>query len=365
MKVLVTGGLGFIGSHLTDELIKQGHSVRVIDNLLPQVHAGKLPDYANPKAEVIIGDVCKAGTWLKALDSVEVVFHYAARVGLGQSQYQINDFVNVNVGGTAQLLDFLANNEHSVKKLFVAGSNTMYGEGLYECPEHGLVEPLVRSKNQIIKSDWDLHCPICSKVLKPLPTPETKSLQSNNIYSLTKKYQEELCLSFGKTYNLPVVSTRFFNVYGPRQSLSNPYTGVAAIFLSRLLNANKPVVYEDGLQTRDFVHVTDVARASTLLMNKQVSGVFNIGTGNSLSIKKLAELLAQGLGVNIKPEITNKGRAGDIRHCTADNTKLKKLGFKFNYPSIDINTLLSWAEGQKPVDGFDKVNKELKEKGLI
>ncbi len=365
MKILVTGGLGFIGSHIVDELIKKGHFVRILDNLEPQVHAGGLPSHANPEAEIIIGDVRKPGIWPKVLEDIEVVFHQAAMVGMGQSQYLVDKYVDVNVTGTAKLLDYLANHDHSVKKILVAGSMSSYGEGLYKCENCGLVEPPMRPKSQLERRYWHLHCPSCNSLLSPVPTPETKSLDSNAIYSLTKKYQEEMCLSFGKTYGIPVVSTRYFNVYGPRQSLSNPYTGVAALFTSRLKNGNPPLIFEDGLQTRDFVHVEDIARANVFLMEKNVSGVFNIGTGKAISILDLANKLAESLGVNIEPRVLNQGRPGDVRYCYADNSKLLNLGFTFKYPELDIQTLVEWSKGVKAIDNTEKALNEMKQRGLL
>ena len=366
MKALVTGGLGFIGSFIVDELVKEKHHVRVLDNLEPQVHAGKLPDYTNPEAEVIIGDVRDPGVWSRVLEDVEVIFHQAAMVGMGQSQYLIDKYVDVNVTGTAKMLDYLANHEHNVKKLLVAASMSSYGEGLYKCSKCGLVEPPMRSNEQINSKMWGLRCPTCNSQLSSMPTPETKRLDSSAVYSLTKKYQEEMCLSFGKTYSIPVVSMRYFNAYGPRQSLSNPYTGVAALFTSRLKNGNTPLVFEDGLQNRDFIHVEDVACANVFLMNHNVSGeAFNIGTGNTVSILDLARKLAQGLGVDIEPRVLNQGRPGDVRYCYADNSKLSSLGFSFKYPELDIDTLIDWSKAAVAVDKSEKALNEMKQRGLL
>lgn len=367
MKCLVTGGLGFIGSFIVDELINKGLEVRVLDNLEPQVHNGRLPDYANKNAEIIIGDIRDTNIWPRALKDVDVIFHEAAMVGMGQSQYEIHKYVDVNVTGTARMLDYLANNKHGVKKILVAASMSSYGEGLYKCGSCGLVEPLMRGKQQIDNKNWELRCPSCSSQLSPVPTPESKRLDSSAIYSLTKKYQEEMCLSFGRTYGIPVVSTRYFNVYGPRQSLSNPYTGVAALFTSRLKNNKSPMIFEDGLQTRDFIHVLDVARANVFLMENQAacSGAFNIGTGNTISILDLANELASSLEVKLKPEVLNRGRPGDVRYCYADNSKLKNLGFVLKYPKLDINTLIGWSKTQEAKDNTEKALSEMKERGLL
>nr|MDO8117160.1 NAD-dependent epimerase/dehydratase family protein [Candidatus Sigynarchaeota archaeon] len=253
MKILVTGGLGFIGSFIVDLLVEKGHDVRVLDNLEYQVHQGKYPAYARNDVEYIIGDVLDKDFLNIALQDVEIVFHEAAAVGMGQSMYEIYSYTNTNVAGTAQLLGAIVNGNFPVKKIMVAASMSSYGEGLYRCERCGVVSPSIRSKEQLDKKEWDLKCPGCGAVVNPVPTPETKTLDSLAIYSLNKKYQEEMCMSIGKTYGIPVVSTRYFNVYGPRQGLSNPYTGVAAIFTSRIKNNHAPFIYEDGEQTRDFI----------------------------------------------------------------------------------------------------------------
>ncbi|MHA1679828.1 MAG: NAD-dependent epimerase/dehydratase family protein [Promethearchaeota archaeon] len=365
MKVLVTGGLGFIGSHIVDDLVKAGHDVRVLDNLEYQVHQGKFPSYANEKSEYIIGSVLDPDIVDRALADVDVVFHEAASVGIGQSMYKIHYFTLNTVSGTAQLLDRMVNGNFPVKKLVIAASNSSYGEGLYSCESCGDVSPPIRSKNQMAEKKWELHCPICNEVVEPIPTPETKSLDSTAVYTLNKKYQEELCMNVCKTYGIPVVSLRYFNVYGPRQSLSNPYTGVAAIFTSRIKNGQPPSIYEDGLQSRDFVHVEDVAGINAFVMDSPNANgeIFNVGTSHPFTIKKLAEDLISGLGRgDLEPRITNQGRPGDVRHCFADNTKIKKLGYRFKYPSLDVETLIQWSENVEAVDNFESAEKELKEK---
>ncbi|MHA1794025.1 MAG: NAD-dependent epimerase/dehydratase family protein [Promethearchaeota archaeon] len=364
MKILVTGGLGFIGSHIVDELIKQGHQVRVLDNLVYQVHKGKFPEYANKKAEYIIGNVLDPNIFEIALKDIEVVFHEAAMVGMGQSLYEIFNYTNVNVTGTALLLDKIVNGNFPIKKLIVAASMSSYGEGLYECENCGPISPPMRSESQLNKKEWELSCPNCKAPLKPLPTPESNTLDSLAVYSLNKKYQEELCMSVGKTYGIPVVSLRYFNVYGPRQSLSNPYTGVAAIFTSRIKNGNPPYIYEDGLQSRDFIHVEDVARINALVMNstKANNEIINVGVQNPITIKDLALKLIKKMGKNIKPIISNQGRQGDVRHCFADISKLRKLNYSFIHPEIDINDLIKWSQNIKAEDQFDEARRELESK---
>lgn len=369
MKVLVTGGAGFIGSFIADELAKKGHSVVVFDNLEEQVHLGKIPNYLNKDAEFIKGDVNNRDALKNAIKDVDVIIHQAAVVGVGQSMYQIQKYVNANNLGTAVLLDILANEEHDVKKLIVAGSMSSYGEGSYECEKCGVVEPSLRAEKQMMQKDWEIHCPKCNSHAKPVPTKEEKKQNVNSIYSLTKKDQEQMCMIVGKAYGIPTVALRYFNVYGPRQSLSNPYTGVAAIFMSRIKNNNPPIVYEDGMQTRDFVSVHDVADANLMAMEKSAAdyGVFNVGSGKPIAIKNVAEALAKLYGKNIKPSITHKFRKGDVRHCFADISKINgKLGFS---PKISFENgmkeLMEWSRHVESIDKFDTAAEELKKHGLV
>jgi dTDP-L-rhamnose 4-epimerase len=368
-KVLVTGGAGFIGSFLVDKLIEEGHEVKILDSLDTQVHKnGKAPDYLNPKAEFIKGDVTKKQDLEKAIEGVEIVFHKAAVVGVGQSMYEIERYVENNTKGTASLLDFIVNRENSVEKILVASSMSTYGEGLYQCEECGLVEPCLRKEEQMAKGEWEVQCN-CGRELKPVPTPESKSQDCNSIYALTKKDQEEMVLMTGKAYGIPAVAFRYFNVLGPRQSLSNPYTGVAAIFLSRIKNNNPPVIYEDGLQTRDFVSVHDIVQANLLGMKSSTADyeVFNVGSGNPIPIKQVAETLIDITGAELKPEITEKFRKGDVRHCYSDISKIrKKLGFE---PRVSfreaIEEIIDWSKDVKAEDSFDDASQELKNKGLV
>ncbi|MEM2918881.1 MAG: NAD-dependent epimerase/dehydratase family protein [Candidatus Altiarchaeota archaeon] len=369
MKILVTGGAGFIGSFLVDKLIDKGHEVRIFDNLEEQVHQGKIPDYLNKKAEFIKGDVLEYNALKEAIKDCEVIFHEAAMVGVGQSQYQPKKYVDANISGTANLLDILVNEEHNVKKLIVASSMSIYGEGSYECENCGVIAPELRSEEQMKKNDWEVHCPKCKKILKPIPTNEEKPLQSNSIYAITKKTQEEMCLNIGKTYSLPVVALRYFNVFGPRQSLSNPYTGVVAIFLSRIKNNNPPLIFEDGLQSRDFISVHDIVEANILAMEKNSANYesFNVGSGKRITILEIANMLIKLQNSNVKPEVVGKFRKGDVRHCFADISKIqRKLGFKPKFSFIDgIKELISWSEKVKAYDMVEKATQELKEKGLL
>jgi len=372
-KVLVIGGAGFIGSHLVDSLLALNHEIIVYDNLDPQVHGERSepPDYLAKNIKFIKNDIRNKKMLYEVLKDVDIVYHLAASVGIGQSMYQIEDFVDVNTLGTAKLLDLLVNNENGVKKLIVASSNSTYGEGRYLCESCNKVNPKLRGIEQLKKGDWQLNCPICNKKLKPIGTDEDKPQECTSIYALTKKEQEKMCLMIGETYGINTTALRFFNVYGSRQALSNPYTGVCAIFSSNLLCGNSPIIYEDGNQTRDFIHVKDICQALILSLNKKEAKneAFNVGTGVPTKIKTIAEILAKNINDKIKPTITNKFRLGDIRHCYADISKIEsKLGFKPFYQIEDgMRELIEWVKLQqgKIVDKSSRANEELKEKGLL
>jgi dTDP-L-rhamnose 4-epimerase len=368
-KILVTGGVGFIGSFLVDKLVEKGHDVRIFDNLEEQVHRGKIPDYLNKKAEFIRGDVLDYDALKEVIQDSEIIFHQAAMVGVGQSQYQVRRYVQTNTGGTANLLDILVNEEHEVEKLLIASSMSIYGEGSYECEDCGFVYPELRSEEQMKKEDWEVHCPFCNKILKPVPTKEDKILQSNSIYAITKKDQEEMCLNIGKTYSIPVVALRYFNVFGPRQSLSNPYTGVVAIFLSRIKNNNPPIIFEDGKQSRDFISVHDIVDANLLAMEKNSGNYesFNVGAGRQVTILEIANMLKELYNSSVEPEIVGKFRKGDVRHCFADISKIKeKLDFKPKVNFMEgMRELISWSEDVEAKDKVEEATQELKEKGLL
>src|SRR5579871_4676076 len=318
-KVLITGGAGFVGSHLADALLRAGHSVRIFDNLCPQVHLEGLPGYLAREVEILRGDMRDMHTLAGAVRGMEVVFHLAAAVGVGQSMYEIAHYMGANTQGTANLLQVMLDTHLGVEKLVVASSMSIYGEGKYLCAECGEVAPPVRTPEQLKDKLWEINCPACGKVLTPIATDESKPLQCPSIYALSKKDQEEMVLLFGRTYQVPVVALRYFNIYGPRQALSNPYTGVAAIFASRLMNGNPPLIFEDGRQMRDFVSVHDVTAANLLAMERREANgmALNIGSGKPISIREVASVLGDALGSGIPAEITGKFRAGDIRHCFA------------------------------------------------
>ena len=370
-RILVTGGLGFIGSFLVDALVKKGNRVRIYDNLEPQVHtSGEIPDYVNPEAEVVQGDIRDYDTLLKAMDGIEVVFHEAAMVGMGQSQYQIKKYVDVNTGGTANLLDIIVNHKREeIQKMVVAASQSSYGEGAYLCKDHGLQRPGLRDDDQLAEGHWELFCPVCGGRLEAVGISEEAERICYAIYAHTKTDQEEMVLNIGKAYDIPAVALRYFNVYGPRQSLSNPYTGVAAIFMSRIKNENPPVIYEDGEQSRDFVSVHDIVQANLLAMEKGEANYesFNVGSGERVSIRQVAETLEKVYGQEqLGVEITGRYRSGDTRHCFPTIEKIQtRLGYK---PSVTflqgMEELVVWSDGQEAVDQFEKARSELESRGL-
>jgi len=371
-KVLVTGGAGFIGSHLVDRLLKEGYEVTVYDSLEKQVHGEeqRVPDYLSKDAEFVRGDVRDRNALYNAMKGKQVVFHQAAAVGVGQSMYEIARYTDINTMGGAILLDILANEKHQVEKVLVASSMSIYGEGKYDCPRCGEIAPKLRSDSQMAKGDWEMHCPKCRAVARPLPTDEEKPLYPTSIYAITKRDHEEMFISTGMAYKLPTVALRYFNVYGPRQALSNPYTGVCAIFGSRILNDHPPIIFEDGLQSRDFINVRDIAEANILALKSDKANyeVFNVGTGKSISVLQIADILIDKVGKaeGLAPQIVEKFRAGDIRHCFADITKIKKLlGFRPKVSFEDgITELTEWVAGQSATDGVEGAIAELESRKL-
>ncbi len=366
MKILVTGGAGFVGSHLVDALAGK-HEVTIYDNFEPQVHKTE-PEYLNENAELIRAEIRDEDTLKDAVVDTDIIFHQAAAVGVGQSMYQIKKYVDVNTFGTAKLLDILVNEEHNIKKLIVASSMSIYGEGTYQCPDCGLQYPSFRLEEQLKNKQWEHICSGCNKKLRPVPTKETKPLQPTSIYAITKRDQEEMSLTIGRSYGIPTVALRYFNIYGPRQALSNPYTGVCAIFSSRIKNNNPPNVFEDGNQTRDFISVHDIVQANKLVMEKSNANyeAFNVGTGKPVSILDIASTLSRLYGKDLKPNVINKFRSGDIRHCYADISKISKLGFK-QVLSFEngMRELVMWGEQEASVDKSDCAYDELRKKGLL
>ena len=369
-NVLVTGGAGFIGSHLVDALVERGHRVRVLDALVPQVHGEDAkPSYLNSAAEFIQGDVCDRQLVNDALEGIDVVFHEAAEVGVGQSMYEIERYVRANDLGTAVLLEAILERRPQIKKLIVASSMSIYGEGAYTCESCGSVAPQLRPAEQLLDRRWEMECPKCGKQLLPAPTSEEKPLFPTSVYAVTKQDQEQFCLAVGRSYGIPAVALRYFNVYGTRQALSNPYTGVCAIFSARLLNGNRPMVFEDGEQSRDFVHVSDIVQANLLALETDAADyqAINVGTGVATSVREVSRLLAHGLNLDLEPEIVSKYREGDIRHCVADISKAKSLlGYE---PQVTLERgipeLLSWVSAQAAQDQVASATAELESRQLV
>ena len=352
-RVLITGGAGFIGSHLADELLSRGHRVRALDVLLPQVHPNGPPAYLNRDVELQIGDVRDEDALRRALHGVDVVVHFAAAVGVGQSMYEIAHYTSVNVQGTAALLETIVKAAERPARILVASSMSIYGEGAYLCPACGPRSPRLRPSAQLARREWSLLCPGCSGVLEPAATPEDKPLAPASVYAVNKRDQEEMVLSVARSIHLPAVALRFFNVYGQNQALSNPYTGVAAIFSSCLLNRKPPPIFEDGLQQRDFVHVSDVARACRLAIEAEgvADEVLNVGTGWPTTLLELLSLLRQELA-DIEPEVLGRFREGDVRSCYADIGRIRRvLGFEPQVPLAEgVRSLAAWVASEHSVD---------------
>ena len=369
-NILVTGGAGFIGSHLVDALVEKGHRVRILDSLVEQVHGPEPPAHLNRAAEFMRGDVCDAAAVSAALDGIDVVYHQAAEVGVGQSMYEIVRYVKANDLGTAVLLEEMVKRPTQFKKLIVASSMSIYGEGAYRCDSCNItINPFLRSSEQLAAHDWEFECEKCSGKMKPIGTTEEKPLYPTSVYAVSKQDQEQYCLAVGRAYKIPTVAFRYFNVYGTRQALSNPYTGICAIFSSRLMNDQAPTIFEDGEQTRDFVNVKDIVRANLLAL--ETSGgdyhSFNIGTGRATSVKQIAKLLAAGLGKNIEPILVGKYREGDIRHCVADISKARKMiGYEPTVSlEVGLTELLDWLADQEAEDKVEKATAELASRSLV
>jgi dTDP-L-rhamnose 4-epimerase len=366
-RVLVTGGAGFIGSHLADRLLASGWSVRVLDSLSEQVHgpgAGR-PDYLDDRVELRVGDIRDAEAVAESLDDVQAVVHLAAAVGVGQSMYRIAEYVDVNANGTAVLLQQLV--DRPVERLVVASSMSVYGEGRYRDRAGGVRDEVERTLSDLEAGRFEPHDE-AGHPLVPVATPEDKAPALSSIYALNKYDQERMALIAGRAYRRPTVALRFFNTYGPRQALSNPYTGVLAIFASQLLNGRRPQVFEDGEQVRDFVSVHDVAQACVAaLVRPNVAGeVLNIGSGQATSVTQVAGLLADVLGVDLEPEILGRYRVGDIRHCFADTSRAERvLGYRPQVALADgVRELGAWLEGQQAEDRSDQMRTELERRGL-
>jgi dTDP-L-rhamnose 4-epimerase len=367
MRILITGGAGFIGSHLADALLRRGHHVRALDNLSPQVHGpdAARPPYLDPDVELMRGDVRDPEMVRRVLRQIDAVYHFAAAVGVGQSMYEIDHYTSVNNHGTATLLQALI--AQPVQRLIVASSMSLYGEGLYRAPDGSTHPGTERPLEQLKAADWDVRNE-AGDVLTPVPTPESKPASLSSVYALSKFDQERLCLLIGRAYGMPTVALRFFNVFGTRQSLSNPYTGVLAIFASRLLNGRAPLIFEDGRQRRDFVSVHDIVQACVLALETTgaAGGAFNVGSGQSYTIREVADMLAAILGQRIEPDICGKYRVGDIRHCFADIEAARSaLGYSPRVTLEDgLVELAGWLQDQAAEDRVADASRELASRGL-
>ena len=363
---LVTGGAGLIGSHVADLLLREGWKARVLDNLEPNTHKRGKPAWINAAAEFVEGDMRDRDTVAAALDRIDVVFHQAA---YGGYMPEIAKYVHVNSLGTAQMLEVIREQKLPIRKIIVASSQAVYSEGAGECPRHGLVFPPVRPVEQLQRGDWQVHCPICGAVTKSVPTPENAPVGGETVYGLTKVDQEKLVLLWGKQIGIPTVALRYSCTYGPRQSIFNPYTGVIAIFCTRLLNNLSPVLYEDGEQTRDFSFVEDIARANLLAAETdKLDGLpVNVGSGRGVSIREIAEQISVALKIDMKPEAKGEFRPGEMRHLTSDTTRIRAAGYQ---PHVDlasgIQRYIDWIRSQSDIhDYFSEAESILREKGIV
>ncbi len=367
---LVTGGAGFIGSHLVDALLARGDRVRVLDSLDPLAHpGGRVPEHLDPEAELLVGDLRDSDAVERALDGVEAIYHLGGSVGNGESMMNVRRTVDANAVGTATLLEAALARRDRVRRLVTASSMVVYGEGAYRCPEHGETVPTPRTAPQLRRREWEPVCPRCGRELEPAPVPEYWTLRPTSVYGISKRDQEELCLVLGGAYGLETVALRLLNTYGPRQALGNPYTGVAAIFSARLLSGRRPLVFEDGRQIRDFVHVSDVVRAFLAAMDSPAAPghAINVGTGRRTRILDLATEIAAALGSDLEPELTGEFRTGDIRHCVADTARARELlGFEASVALADrLPELAEWVAGQTVTERGDEAVAEMRARKLV
>jgi dTDP-L-rhamnose 4-epimerase len=365
-RALVTGGAGLIGSHLVDLLRREGWEVRVLDNLEPQTHRHGRPAWIKQDADFLQGDLRDRATIAAALTNIDVVFHQAA---YGGYMPEIAKYVDVNSLGTAQMLELIREQNLPIEKFIVASSQAVYSEGAATCPEHGLVFPAVRPVSQLRAGDWEVHCPICGAITTSAPTPENAPIGGETVYGLTKVDQEKLVLLWGKQIGIPTVALRYSCTYGPRQSIFNPYTGVIAIFCTRLLNDLPPILYEDGEQTRDFSFVEDIARANLLAAESDaLDGLaINVGSGRGVPIREVAAQISAALGIKIAPEAKGEFRPGEMRHLTSDITRIRAAGYA---PQVDladgIGHYLDWIRAQKNVrEYFSEAADILRSKGIV
>lgn len=365
MKALVTGGAGLIGSHLVDLLLERGFEVKILDSLVKPTHLKGKPSWIPEEAEFILGDVRNMEDLDKALKGVDYVFHQAAEGGF---MPEIAKYVHANCLGTANLIELIIK-KHPIKKLVVASSQAVYGEGKYSCPEHDTINPDLRPVSQLSKKEWESKCPICSLELTPLPTDESSNIGAETTYAISKYTQERLTIGLGKGYGIPTVALRYSVTYGPRQSIFNPYTGVCSIFSTRMLNGFPPIVYEDGRQTRDFIYVGDVAKANLVVAesNKATHQVFNVGTGKQTSVLNLIAALAKKYNLAIEPLMRDEFRPGEVRHLFADNSKLRSIGWK---PEVTldegVDKYVEWIKTQSDIkEYFSEAEEQLKKMKVV
>ncbi len=374
-NILITGGAGFIGSNIALKLIEKDVNVTVLDNLSPQIH-GEEPEKSSPlyksiqnKVNFIKGSVTSKEDWLRAIEGQDAIIHLAAETGTGQSMYEIQKYIDVNIAGTGIMLDILANNHHTIKKVVVAASRAIYGEGKYNCKEHGIVYPTERIDSDMAKGDFHCKCPICGINVEILPTTEDSKIHPTSVYGITKQNQEQLVLTVCKSLGIAAVGYRYQNVYGPGQSLSNPYTGILSIFSTRIKNGNSINIFEDGKETRDFVYIDDVADATILGLEKDEanSNVYNVGTGVATDVVTVASTLSKYYEKEVPIQISGNYRLGDIRHNFADISKIKReLDFEPKW-SFDkgIEAFTNWVNQQEiPEDKYESSIAEMKKKGL-
>lgn len=371
-KILITGGAGFIGSNLALKLIEKGYEVTVLDNLSEQIH-GSNSELLEPiidKVKFIKGDVRNKEDWEKALQNQKIVVHLAAETGTGQSMYEVQKYVDVNINGTAIFLDYLVNEKHSVEKVIIASSRAIYGEGKYKCQEHGEIFPEERKEKDLLQREFEPKCPVCEKDLNLCATDENSKIHPSSVYGITKQNQEQMVLNVCKSIGIPAVAFRYQNVYGPGQSLKNPYTGILSIFSTQIKNGNDLNIFEDGLESRDFVFIEDVVKATILGIEKEEADfeVFNVGFGKGTSVIEVAETLIKLYNSNVAIKVSGNFRLGDIRHNFADLTKIKeKLGF---VPDFDFQTgvkeFTNWVNSQEiQEDHYGQSIEEMKAKGLF
>jgi dTDP-L-rhamnose 4-epimerase len=372
MKILITGGAGFIGSNLATSLVARGHTVTVLDNLSPQIHGEKSRFLAEigDQFQFLRGDVRNRADWVAALEGQDVVVHLAAETGTGQSMYEIERYIDVNVRGTALLLDLLANQTHNVRKLVVASSRSVYGEGRYHCFTHGTVYPGARLSADMERGDFHAKCPYCQTNVELRATTEDSLINPTSIYGITKHSQEQMILTVGASLSIPAVALRYQNVYGPGQSLANPYTGILSIFSTRIKNGNEIIIFEDGEEGRDFVFIDDVvdATVASIELSDSRQHVVNVGSGVRTSVLDVAHALLSAYGEKTRLRISGNFRLGDIRDNYADITKARQL-LAFN-PKIDFSTgihrFARWVENQSiNVDTYESSISEMRSKGLF